>query len=229
MANIDSAFEQDQEHERQESVITYPLLPLRIVDLPRVIPYHRFNLADQGWTTVTYDGPTDKLYISCKATLQASRAFFNLPSHYKQTFQTKYGSGEGWSCVKGEKEFITLRSLDRTPDGLKLAVSAFWAEAAGFLKELLGRIAESLGLPSDAMTVFSEPCIDFGREKSATMLRLFRYEGSQDYQSNIVAEGMFENYTLSCHAQFSIPAAFIFNSMISTNNIYYSTQRPWLA
>lgn len=57
------------------------------------------------------------------------------------------------------------------------------------LNEMLGRVAESLGLPARALEVFSEPCTQLTQEKTATMLRLFRYDGSVNEQMKMVAEG----------------------------------------
>lgn len=167
------------------------LPPLKPLDLPKILLEHQFALSDQGWTTITYDGPSDTLYQSSQKLLQTSRAFFDLPDSYKEGFQTPKGSEEGWSRVEGEKEFITLRTLDNTPDELKHAASDYWRVAGALLSQLLGYIARSLGLPAEALTVFSEPCIELHAERTATMLRLFRYEGFEGRQSKIVAESRF--------------------------------------
>ena len=45
---------------------------------------------------------------------------------------------------------------------------------------MLGGVAESLNLPREALTVYSEPCTHFGAERVATILRLFRYEGTDE-------------------------------------------------
>ncbi|PVH80570.1 Clavaminate synthase-like protein [Cadophora sp. DSE1049] len=165
------------------------LTPLKPVVLPRVRPDHQVALAEQGWTTVGLDEkPTDALYDSYQELLQASQAFFDLPDDYKQTFKTQHGSEEGWSRVEGEKEFITLRTIQNTPDELKKAASKYWAEAGGLLNETLVRVAESLDLPAEALTVYSKPCATLGNEETATMLRLFRYEGFEGSQSKVVAE-----------------------------------------
>ena len=52
----------------------------------------------------------------------------------------------------------------------------------------LSRVAESLGLPANALNVYSEPCSKLGMEKTATMLRLFRYEGFEKDEPKTVAE-----------------------------------------
>lgn len=164
------------------------LPPLKPLDLPKILLEHQFALSDQGWTTITYDTPSDSIHSSSEALLQASKAFFDLPVSYKENFKTPKGSEEGWSRIEGEKELITLRSLEIMPDVLKDAASRYWRVAGGLLNQLLGYIARSLGLPSEALTVFSEPCIELRPERTATMLRLFRYEGFEGGQSKIVAE-----------------------------------------
>lgn len=166
------------------------LPPIKRVDLPQVAPEHQFALHDQGWTKVTYDEPndTDRLYSSSQALFRASKAFFDLPASKKEAYRTKAGTEEGWSHVEGEKEFITLRSIENTPDELKHAASEYWETAGTLLNDMIGEIARSLGLPPDALTVFSEPCSTLGVDKTATLLRLFRYEGFEKDQPKIVAE-----------------------------------------
>ena len=159
--------------------------------LPKITPYHQPALAEQGWSTITYAEPreSDKLYSASQALLQASKEFFAFPSEEKEVYRTQQGSEEGWSRVEGEKEMITLRSCDNTPEVLKSAAETYWAEAAGLLNEILGRVAESLGLPAEKLTRYSEPCTELRSERTATMLRLFRYEGFEGRESKTVAEG----------------------------------------
>lgn len=86
---------------------------------------------------------------------------------------------------------LTLRTLDRTPPQVRDAVVAFWADVGGLLRDqLLGRMAESLGLSSDALTEFVGPGAELGAEKTATMVRLFRYEGCNTAvgEGRVVAE-----------------------------------------
>ena len=111
----------------EQADVPYSLPPLKVVNLPLVLPEHQFALADQGWTKITYQTPVEKdaLYGSAQALLQASKSFFNLPTAQKHAFKTKEGSEEGWSFVEGEKEFITLRSLDNTPPELLEAARTF--------------------------------------------------------------------------------------------------------
>jgi hypothetical protein len=162
-----------------------PLAPLRHLQLPKVLPEHTLNLPIQGWTTVTFDGTEDEVYRSFQELFDASKAFFDRPIDYKRQFKTNHGSEEGWSRIVGEKEFITLRQLDHTPEELKVPATKCWALTGKLLNEMLGRIAESLDLPPDSLTGFSEPCTQLDDTMRAAMLRLFRYE-NQD--AKVVAE-----------------------------------------
>jgi isopenicillin N synthase-like dioxygenase len=161
------------------------LPPLKATSLPHVLPLHQPALASQGWTTIT---SRDPLFEASQTLFRASKAFFALPSSYKEGFQTQVGTEEGWSRVDGEKEFITLRSLANTPPELKDAAITYWAEAGGLLNDILGKVAESLRLPADALTRFSDPCKELGWDRTATMLRLFRYQGYEGVESRLVAE-----------------------------------------
>ncbi|KIK61046.1 hypothetical protein GYMLUDRAFT_43145 [Collybiopsis luxurians FD-317 M1] len=172
--------------------------PLIQVPLPKVQPWHQPALSEQGWTTITFSNhpppspsssphssTPDPFLTSLQALFSASKSFFALPPSYKSTFETKSGSEEGWTCIPGEKEFITLRSTDNCPPELFSAVSEAWVQAGQVLNDTLARIAETLGLPPHSLTAYSEPCAEFRKERTATMLRLFRYEGNEE---KVVAE-----------------------------------------
>lgn len=177
-----------------QNLSTDRLPHLKSVDLPRILPEHRPALATHGWTKVTFREPLDELHRSSQALFRASKDFFDLPLSQKEAYKTEAGSEEGWSHVEGEKEFISLRTLGNTPPELKKAAQAYWAEAGDYLDELLGRVAESLGLPTAALDVYSKPCARLGLDKTASMLRLFRYDGSEGDETRTVAEGMQSPY-----------------------------------
>lgn len=158
--------------------------PLKRVELPLILPEHQYNLADQGWSTITFE-QENEIYQSLQRLFTASKEFFDQPLEEKQKFLSKLGSEEGWSRIEGEKEFITLRQLGFTPDVLKEPASAAWSNVGKLLNEMLVVIAESLELPPDTFTVFSEPCTKLDNERRATMMRLFRYE---NYEPKVVAE-----------------------------------------
>lgn len=154
------------------------------VELPLILPQHRYNLADQGWSTVTFD-EENYIYQSLQRLFDASEAFFNQPVEEKEKYLSKFGSEEGWSSIPGEKEFITLRQIWFTPDVLKEPAAAAWANVGKLLNEYLALIAESLELPPEVFTSFSEPCTKLDGERRATMMRLFRYE---NHEPKVVAE-----------------------------------------
>jgi isopenicillin N synthase-like dioxygenase len=187
-------------------------LPLRSVELPLIDPFHRHNLSAQGWTTVTLSSPdsaTADLRNSIQSLFSAGKAFFDREEQYKKQFLTKMGSEEGWSSIPGEKEFITIRSLDKVPAELRGASVTAWAQIGSYLNSVLGRVAESLELSPEALTKFSEPCINLGNPRTATMLRLFRYEGWDD---KIVAEPHHDLGLLSLVAG-SSPGLEVYNGM----------------
>ena len=121
----------------------------------------------------------------------ASQAFFDLPDEEKSKWKTRLGSEEGWSKIPGEKEFITLRTLAYTPNVLKAPAKAYWDLMGTYLDSCLSRINTSLAIPDDetqGLRAFVGPCKVLGAassDKTATMLRLFRYEG---WEQKVVAE-----------------------------------------
>lgn len=188
---------------------TLPLIPIA---LPQVLSTHQSTLPHQGWATLF--PPPQSLTATSLALFQSSAAFFDLPLAQKAKFKTSHGSEEGWSRIPGEKEMLTLRTLDRTPPQVRDAVVAFWADVGGLLRDqLLGRMAESLGLSSDALTEFVGPGAELGAEKTATMVRLFRYEGC----NTAVGEGRVV-------AERTLLMFVILLSFISTLNISFFTE-----
>ena len=70
---------------------------------------------------------------------------------------------------------------------LKQAATEFWEIAGSLLDNLIGRISQSIGLPPEALDIYSKPCKTLSLDKTATMLRLFRYEGFE-HEPKTVAE-----------------------------------------
>ncbi|KAB8295130.1 hypothetical protein EYC80_007061 [Monilinia laxa] len=161
-------------------------IPLRPVKFPLILPAHAPHLSDQGWSTLTF-APTDPIHISSHRLLQASKSFFELPHTYKSQFHTGKGTEEGWNRVEGEKEFITLREINSTPPELLDAAKEFWEVTGNALNRILGEIAGSLGMRKDLLTRYSEPCSKLHEKRTATMIRLFRYEGDGVY-GKVVSE-----------------------------------------
>jgi hypothetical protein len=158
-------------------------LPLKDVALPYVVPEDVSCLSINGFTKVN---PSDAFLAAVQDLLAASEAFFALPLEEKAHYKGNMGSELGWSRIEGEKELITLRDLPTTPDLLKGPASTYWSLCGKMLNGLLGKIAESLNLPPEALTRFSAPCAALKEDKTATMLRLFRYDSDQAFK--VVAE-----------------------------------------
>jgi hypothetical protein len=174
--------------------------PLVQSPLPLVLPQHQNTLPTLGWTTITFPqssstpdlehaalGP-HPLQTAYEDLFAASQAFFNLPATIKSQWKHKLGSEEGWSSIPGEKEFITLRSLEYCPDVLLQPAKKYWDLMGAYLTDTLSRIENSLDLSNDTLTRFVGPCgnmQDTDERKTATMLRLFRYEG---WEEKVVAE-----------------------------------------
>jgi hypothetical protein len=164
-----------------------------------VLPEHQRTLPNLGWTTITFPQPSSPpspsdppgphpLQLAYESLFSASQAFFNLPADQKNQWKHKLGSEEGWSSIPGEKEFITLRSLEYCPHILREPAKRYWDLMGAHLESTLGRIGTSLGMGDGDLTRFVGPCgtmQDSDERKTATMLRLFRYEG---WDAKVVAE-----------------------------------------
>lgn len=191
--------------EPQEALIDtrQPLVP---APLPLVLPEHQQALANLGWTTITFpqSAPVDlseglpapgphPLQSAFEALFSASQAFFAQPAEEKARWKHKLRSEEGWSSIPGEKEFITLRSLEYCPGILRAPAKRYWDLMGAHLENTLSRIATSIGLPepddsTKGLKQFVGPCAQMqakDEEKTGTMLRLFRYEG---WEAKEVAE-----------------------------------------
>nr|GFD55889.1 hypothetical protein [Tanacetum cinerariifolium] len=89
-------------------------------------------LSNLGWTTITFpqttpaeplqDLPapgTHPLQSAYEALFSASQSFFAQSVEEKVRWKHKLRSEEGWSSIPGEKEFITLRTLEYCPEILR--------------------------------------------------------------------------------------------------------------
>ncbi|OAL46618.1 hypothetical protein IQ07DRAFT_590725 [Pyrenochaeta sp. DS3sAY3a] len=135
--------------------------------------------------------PSHPLQRAYTDLFHASQAFFALPASTKQQWKHTLGSEEGWSHIDGEKEFITLRTLQNCPELLRGPAKTYWDLMGAHLDSTLGRISTALGLPDGetaGLRQFVGPCGVMPAaeaDKTATMLRLFRYEGNE---AKVVAE-----------------------------------------
>lgn len=118
---------------------------------------------------------------------EASKSFFAQSDAEKERYLTQDGSEEGYSSIKGEKEFITLRRNGDThcPGILKQAGEEAWDSVFKIMNECLEGVQHEMGLPLSSLTRFAEPCLQLDDQKRATMLRLFRYENKEE---KVVAE-----------------------------------------
>ncbi|EUC32132.1 hypothetical protein COCCADRAFT_99486 [Bipolaris zeicola 26-R-13] len=196
----DEQAEQKQEQDTRPQLIHAPV--------PLVLPEHQDTLLKLGWTTITFPGtsPTTQspdslssipppgphpLQIAYQDLFSAGQAFFNLADSEKHQWKHRLGSEEGWSKIPGEKEFITLRSLAYCPEILRAPAQRYWELVGKHCSSTLGRISTALGLPdgeNEGLRQFVGPCARMPVEeegKTATMLRLFRYEG---WEEKVVAE-----------------------------------------
>lgn len=171
--------------------------------LPLVLPEHQKTLSNLGWTTITFPKPTAAPSISSpgphplqsayEALFAASQAFFAQSIEEKSRWKHKLGSEEGWSSIPGEKEFITLRTLEYCPEILRDPAKKYWDLMGNHLEDSLGRIAASLNISepyhaAKGLKKFVGPCRTMQKsdqQKTASMLRLFRYEG---WEAKEVAE-----------------------------------------
>ncbi|KAJ4984842.1 hypothetical protein SVAN01_09626 [Stagonosporopsis vannaccii] len=177
--------------------------PLLSSPLPLVLPEHQKALSNLGWTTITFPqqnhsstalapGP-HPLQSAYEALFSCSQAFFAQPAEVKSRWKHKLGSEEGWSSIPGEKEFITLRTLEYCPEILREPAKKYWDLMGQHLEDSLGQIAKSLDIPepydaTKGLKAFVGPCRSMQKsdqQKTASMLRLFRYEG---WEAKEVAE-----------------------------------------
>lgn len=166
--------------------------PLRHVVFPLIDPAQSLYLSFHGWASVPFTRPADPLFSALQHLLAASKTFFALSQEEKTRFNFPAAdSEEGWSRIEGEKELITLRSdaEDRLPAVLREPAKECWRLCGELLNKMVEGVEESLGMENGSLTAFSEPCLNILPEKTATMLRLFRYEGSFA-EEQVVAERM---------------------------------------
>jgi hypothetical protein len=191
---------------KDENIPHDPRPPLIPSPLPLVLPAHQQALPNLGWTSITFpsgapspsstDAPSPgphPLQLAYEELFAAAQEFFNQPAAEKQIWAHKLGTEEGWSSVPGEKEFITLRTLSYCPEVLRAPAKRYWDLMGAHLHSTLARISTALALPhpedpESALRRFVGPCATMPHEdagKTATMLRLFRYEGAEP---KVVAE-----------------------------------------
>ncbi|KAL5417678.1 hypothetical protein PMIN04_007637 [Paraphaeosphaeria minitans] len=170
--------------------------PLIATPLPLVLAHHQHLLSTLGWTTLTLPPPTPHtpahpLLAAATALFLAAQRFFDAPDAVKARWSHRLGSEEGWTRIPGEKEFITLRTQAGCPGVLRAAAARYWGLMGAHLAGTLERVSASLGMAGGegkGLGRFVGPGRRMGDgegERSATMLRIFRYEG---WEAKVVAE-----------------------------------------
>lgn len=73
---------------------------------------------------------------------------------------------------------FTIRqdSPQHLPPEIRSAARSAWVAASSYTNSLLGSVAQTLDLPPEALTQYSEPGLEMTETRQATMMRLFRYE-----------------------------------------------------
>lgn len=66
------------------------------------------------------------------------------------------------------------------PEELRQATHEAWKALSSYMNSLLGTVAQTLDLPPEALTQYSDPGLQLTDQRQATMLRLFRYECQGD-------------------------------------------------
>ncbi|EJU05339.1 hypothetical protein DACRYDRAFT_29558, partial [Dacryopinax primogenitus] len=110
---------------------------------------------------------------------EASASFFNSPLSYKEQFiRGTEGSEDGYNRVTGEKEMITIRTADTTPEDLRQRAAICWELCGRIMLDVIQDISSSLCLENDDLRDMVAPCATLppSGQRVATLLRMFRYE-----------------------------------------------------
>ncbi|KZO97899.1 hypothetical protein CALVIDRAFT_479485, partial [Calocera viscosa TUFC12733] len=80
--------------------------------------------------------------------------------------------------VAGEKEMITIRTGDTTPEGMREKAAACWDLCGKIMLDVLDDLSSSLGVENTDLREMAEPCAGLppSGDRVATLLRMFRYE-----------------------------------------------------
>ena len=160
----------------------------RLVDFPFLSPDQIPTLYTQGYASLHL--PSDHPLLIAATTLFAtSRDFFAKPLNHKEQFhpseffQGKFDpSDEGWSCVEGEKELLSVRrTRPLCPPEVTQNAQILWQECGNLLQAMMCAVEKSLDLKDGAFdNLVSKECVLPLEEKHATLLRMFRYERTAD-------------------------------------------------
>lgn len=151
------------------------------------------SLASHGYLPLQL-ADHDGLVDAYAKLFQFSAAYFNLPdaSPEKTSFQAPSGvkaSEQGYFEIVSEKSILTVRTHETCPELLHEQLNHTWNLTGAFLKSICRSIATTLQLDQDVFTPLIEPCCDLPQGKrTATMLRLFRYNRPVGKEAIVTAE-----------------------------------------
>ena len=122
---------------------------------PYVTGYESRIFPNQGWASLT---PSDELSKSLGKLLNASKDFFALPMEKKIKY-VKQNSSEAdrtieecFNRVKGEKEYMTIRTTASAPTSVMEPAQETWRLAGKMFHEMLQAIEGSLELSAGSLT-----------------------------------------------------------------------------
>ncbi|KZO97878.1 hypothetical protein CALVIDRAFT_526592 [Calocera viscosa TUFC12733] len=161
--------------------------PPRALRLPFLTPDECRRFAVRGWAPLDIDPganplggvSTDDFVKAFSDLFDASAAFFDSALPYKERFiRGTEGSEDGFNRVAGEKEMITIRTGDTTPEGVRDKAAVCWDLCGKIMLDVIDDISSSLGLENTDLREMVEPCAALppSGERVATLLRMFRYE-----------------------------------------------------
>jgi hypothetical protein len=160
--------------------------PPRTLRLPYFTPDDCRRFAVRGWAPLDLTPgappiggvPVDQFIQAFTQLFEASGTFFDSPLAYKEKFiHGVEGSEQGFNRVVGEKEMITIRTGDTTPEDVRPKAAACWDICGRIMLDVIQDIADSLLLETNDLRGMVAPCASLpDRERVATLLRMFRYE-----------------------------------------------------
>ncbi|KAL9100550.1 MAG: hypothetical protein Q9163_004088 [Psora crenata] len=150
-------------------------------------------LANQGWLPVILaDHPG---FVEAYTELQANMAdFFALPEDTVQKTEYRAAKGaqaseEGYSKIPNEKSILTIKTSFHCPESMREQVMKAWNITGPFLARILEAIAVTLNLRPDVFAPFVDPCKSLPlRERTPTLLRMFRYDRPSGPEPKVNAE-----------------------------------------
>lgn len=130
------------------------------------------------------------VYKAVTRLFKDSKIFFALETEYKMKYN-KGDSEAGYTKIKGEKEFLTIRdpsSEVSTPGEVRWSAAEAWKEIFELMYETLGQLEVSLKLRPGSLQRYCENARNLAHGDGSSMIRIFRYENDTEFK--VLAEGM---------------------------------------